>query len=486
MKLVKFIFLFNLFIMAINNVAIAKDDLKKETSDYNKYQKRCRTDLDFLYVTFRQNSAGFANSQDVKFLNWLEEGYQNSKDLINYINDKNDCYYLMKYYINGFHDNSIGVVRDKLELPKELYPGLLSAKIGNKYLIIYRNHNISYLEDIEVGDELISVDDITAYEYYRQYLLPFYAKAKTEIAKKIASIYMLVVDGNNFIPIPKKITVKHKGKDKHITLKYTELTNTALQSANKIRKPLLGNFHVHELADNKGIWIRIPTFAPSLKQQKIFQKILTSLYSYRNKDFIVFDIRGNKEGSSFWQRTVLRNLWGDQYLKSLGDKHDYNKSWIRKIRVSKGNLPEFKKHHGRNEIKEYVKLISKQALFFEKQWSVYDEDKNLFTNQHQDKVTARVYVLTDNFCTSNCWMFVREMLQIPKVKQLGSPTGIQGFYSKKRSISSPSKDFIFQISVQLRVQPVSNIGNEFIPKEIFEGDFNNESALQEWVLDLID
>ncbi len=104
-----------------------------ENSDIKLFQDICEKDLDFIRLKFKKNSAPFANKTDTShFHKWYKEGYKYSLDFINGIKDKDDCHYVIKYFVNGFDQSHI-IERGFIILPIDMYPGIVSAKNGDKH-----------------------------------------------------------------------------------------------------------------------------------------------------------------------------------------------------------------------------------------------------------------------------------------------------------------------------------------------------------------
>jgi hypothetical protein len=475
MKISQILFLFFLSIFQITTIYGA--DLTQPD-----YQQQCLKDLDFVRKHMIENSAPFKNVDDHRFKNWVDKGYEHTKELIEDIQGPNDCYYVMKFYLNGF-DNSYISLRGYTKLPAEKYPGFLTAKYGDHHVVIYLHPGVSYLKKINVGDKVTHINDRPIAEYFQKNILPFYANDNSEFTLKAASIYNFIVDGNPFIPIPLTATFEDEKGSKKIDLKYTDLTTKPLLAARNIRQPDPDQSFKVKMISN-GVWISIPSFYLSTEDSVFFTGMLSKLKELAKEDYILFDLRGNKGGAAKWSRPIIRNLWGDDYLKTLGKNHDYNEDWIKKIRVSKLNFVEFKKSSNAGEIKSFANALKNGDDYFEKKWKIYSEDLNLYTNKDKNPFHAKIFVLTDHFCRSTCFAFVSELLQIPGVTHIGLPTAIQGSDSYARKVRSPSEHFDFFYPTEIRVYPNRNAGKSLIPSKIFNGDIRDETAVINWVLSI--
>ncbi len=478
MIFLKFLFFsFVIFIQITNS-------LGSDEQEQINYKGQCIEDLNFIRNEMRENSAPFKSLEHKDFKDWFDQGYENAKELVDDIRNPSDCYYAIKFYLNGF-DNSYISLRSYTNMELENYPGFLTAKYGPHHVIIYKHQGISYLSSVNVGDKITQINDMQVNDYFKEYILPFYANGHSEYSIRAASIYNFIVDGNPYVPLPLTATIiKNDDTQNKITLKYTKLSTEAILAAKNIRQPdPTRNFKIRMISD--GVWINIPSFYLNTEEEVFYTGMLSKLKELAMKeDYILFDLRGNKGGAAKWSRPIIRNLWGDEYIKSLGKNHDYNSEWIKKIRVSKKNFIEFKKTATALEIKNFAKAIQKGDDYFEKKWKIYGEDLNLYTNKDSTSIKAKIFVFTDHFCRSTCFAFVSEMLQIPGVVHIGLPTAIQSSDSYARKARTPSEHFDFFYPTEIRVFPNRNAGKSLVPSKIFTGDLQDETAVINWVLSI--
>ena len=469
-----------IFIMSLVSVSKAEED-----PEIQIYKDLCQKDLEAFRKLLKDDSAIYANNADLSFKIWYKKGYEDTLKLIDFLGDRDDCYYAMKHYVNGFDHSHINL-RGYISLPTEQYPGLLSSisTQDNRHYIIYKNSDLRFLNEVQVGDELTHINNIKISEYYDDYLMSFYTSDKSILALKSASIYALIVDGNRFKPVPRNVSLKRGDKIIQLDLKYMELSGDALFAAKKIKQPEYSEGFKVEMV-SKGIWIKIPSFFPNRQESVYFTGMLSTLKNKLAKeDYILFDMRGNRGGASKWSRPILRNLWGDEKIKSLGKKHVYNEDWEKKLRISKENFASFRSYFGASAAKFYTKSMRKGHKFFLKKWSIYRDNDHLYTNNDSSPFRAKIYVLTDHFCHSTCWNFVKEITQMPGVVHIGQDTTIQSVYSFSKKVKSPSEQFDFFFPTQIRVKPSYNLGESISPLVKYEGDIKDEVKVIDWVLSI--
>ena len=93
-----------LFLLAATNISLAN-----EKSEIQIYRDLCRADLNFFRNSLKENSAIYANKDDKAFKEWYVKGHEDTLKLIDLVSDKDDCFYAMKYYINGFDNTHISM-----------------------------------------------------------------------------------------------------------------------------------------------------------------------------------------------------------------------------------------------------------------------------------------------------------------------------------------------------------------------------------------
>ena len=461
-------------------VASVNTGITKEEAAH--YKQHCLEDLAFFRKNIEENSAPFKDPDAEPFRKWFEEGYVYTQKLVDGVKDRDDCYYAMKFYLNGFGDPYISM-RNYTPLPKESYPGFLTAKYANHHIIIYKDPNIHYLKDVSIGNHVTHINDIPIDDYFEKYIFPFYGSDDSEFSQKTASIFTLIVNGNRYVPFPLTATITDGKTERKLELKYTELSLGALAFSRSIKQPVPDQHFKVEMLSH-GVWITIPSFYLTREEAISYTGMLSKLKELAKEDYIIFDLRGNRGGGAVWARPIIRNLWGDDYIKHLGKNHDFNSTWIKKVRVSKKNFFDFKKVANALEIKSFAEALQKKDVFFEKKWNIYKEDLNLYTNQDSAPFKAKIFVFTDHFCRSTCWSFVDQMLQIPGVTHIGLPTVIQTNSSYASKARSPSGSFDFFYPTELRIYPNRNSGHALVPSKIFNGDILDESEVIDWVLSI--
>jgi hypothetical protein len=251
-------------------------------------------------------------------------------------------------------------------------------------------------------------------------------------------------------------------------------------------------FVIQSFSQNS-IWISIPSFQGLIENNNNnAQQIAHNLYNiinqipnFRHKNIVVFDVRGNRGGDADFSRALIRNFYTDAYLESLGKQFIWNQPWIESYRVSQDNLPMFEKHNHDIAAKMLVALQSGKP-FVQSSFNILPTNTLSSKQTLANPVTARVFLLTDRHCGSDCWLFTRELTQIPGVTQVGSPTTAMTPYTNPQPHLLKSDDAILYVASSVFIQPLDHFNEPFIPKYIYSGDLNNTQNVMQWIEKIAD
>lgn len=455
------------------------------TAQANDAEIQCNKDLLFIEKTIKESSAPYKNDADLTFKDRFSESSDNAKKLLSHVTNTHDCYYALKYYVNSLREPSFSLVYENANRLPNAFPGILTAlDEKSEHIVIYKNPNLEYLKDINLGDRLKLVDEEPTNVYFIEEIIPFYSNSQSQRSLYSASLNTLVADANPWISVPKKITLqKGDGSLIELNLKYTPLTQEAISVINLYRKPTEQKVAFTELS--KGTIIRLPNFLPNLEEAVIFNNIFKRLNEFAKKDYIIFDLRGNMNGVTNWSMPILRNLFGDEYIKSLGTKHSYNHITTKKLRVTKSNFENIKDKLSPAIRAQYIKVLHNNQDFLLENVNNFGKNQHLYSHNKKDSVNAKIVLFTDRFCSNACWYFVRNMKQIPGVLHFGDATDMQSQYSQSIQTILPNKKMTLFYPVQITSSSAYQDNYQHVPDKIYEGDYEDESEITKWILDQI-
>lgn len=251
-------------------------------------------------------------------------------------------------------------------------------------------------------------------------------------------------------------------------------------------------FQLQELVQGT-YWVRIPTFRPSGKQIHDLNDIIERLPQFREQN-VVFDLRGNGGGNSFWGQELLRALFGAEYADQQMIKsqlHVYA-DW----RASKGNIDyveslisliqeQFGENHSAIQWIEKVYAGIKQAYASEETYYSDPMEAVLPIEPAQNLFCGRAFAIIDRDCGSACLSFIDGLKAMhANVVFIGETTGADTLYMELRRVALPSGKGTFGFPMKVYRNRLRGNNVPHIP-DISFSDLQDTGALQDFVFRLI-
>lgn len=402
--------------------------------DSSPWKKMAIDDLSTAKMIIAKNSPQ-SQIKDSLYANWLENGYQKALAMTANINSFPGYINVMRFYLNGFRDFHTSVV-PLLDIinPTAKWPGFIVGERDGQIKVIDNNSQSgSWKELPPLSAALISCDGLDISQLIKRNVLPFYQIRENYPSTWAEYVSRLFVwEENPFTQQLKKCLFKVNDLTKSYELNWQVINNASPISPGKtdfrqkLTKAAFGSiplFSISKFGDG-GIWISIPIFAQGLSTQgtttdQWLTNIANEMPNLRNAKLLVFDLRGNTGGVPQLSYPIIMNLYGADYLKNLGSHFIWNQSNKILFIANQSNL------HHMIESKSPVAMIEgmKKAIAEGQKDFVYQD--NAFSkkiNSATSPVKAKVVVLTDGRCASQCDSFVQVLKSIPGVIQIGQPT----------------------------------------------------------------
>ncbi len=487
-----------LFILTVN--LIFSIDTYGNTG-INPWQNMTQNDLKLIHDTILENTPLEIKTAPPNYKNWLESGYLAALQRVPTIENFSGYIYDLRFYVNGFQDYHTKVVPLlKIMNPSEQWPGFIVAMRNEQYKVIFSSHATNIWQSLPpVGSTLLGCDGQTAEQLMRTNVLPYWGGNVTYPSTwQEVSTHLFTWDNNPWGTQFKTCSFSQAGTIHSYELHWVPVyNNTPLANMNPIDVNLMvetgafgpiPEFGIHSIGKD-GVWISIPIFAWGLAAQgsdttQLLNGIANKMSELKNKRLIIFDVRGNTGGDPQYMRPILVNLYGENYLKSLGQAFAWNNANITQFRVSAGNL--------KNMItsKSPVSMIAQMQQAIAHHQTHMDYTTNAFSNS-DDKIiayvkpiTAKVIVVTDGRCGSECTSFVKDLLSIPNTIQVGQPTAIVAASTWNRVIVFPDQAAALLFPTGMQLGSNQSFNKPLIPTYIYSGDMGNTKELQDWILQL--
>ena len=218
------------------------------------------------------------------------------------------------------------------------------------------------------------------------------------------------------------------------------------------------NFQIKHI-DKNSVWVTLPTFMIESPSGTQFDAILEQLPYFQKCESIIFDVRGNRGGNSFFVSQLLSTFFGTDYYKYHKEKADSQTfvDW----RASSGNYAylqklqeQFNTQFG-SESTQYIwvtSIVSGMSKALENNEPFYTEKPQAQNQDDTPKnvVTARIFIIIDKKCGSACLDFIDDLYAMNHpITLIGETTSSDSLYMEARFERLPSDrgDFYFPIKV---------------------------------------
>lgn len=438
-----------------------------------------------------------AQALNTHYSRWLNAGYILAEEKAKTINSYPGYISVMQFYLNGFRDLHTSVVPLlKIINPSEKWPGFVVGERNKAVVVTYSNPN-NYGKNIfpPINARLISCDGLSVQKLIQSNILPFDEVNPHYPATWSKAVPYLFVWGQNpFIHQPQQCIFLINGHKKTYHLTWEVVENPSPLSLGiknfqeKIEQAATGptpNFEISPFGKH-AVWISIPIFAYGLSTQgttttSLLNHIANQVKKYRDKQILVFDLRGNTGGDPEYMRPIIINLYGKAYLRNLGKRFIWNKPESTLFLATNRNLQHMIQTNSPQAMIEGMKkaIASKKKYYFYHTQVLEKGDKNV-----QNPVKAKVILLTDGRCGSECNSFVMVMKSIPGVIQLGQPTAslTNSTWNTVKVFSDSASAIVYPTGLILT--PIIQDGSPIFPKYTYHGYMGNTEALKKWVLKL--
>ncbi len=455
---------------------------QKSSSWKSIFQK----DLKIIYDTLQENHPGFYDDQNPKFKEWLNDGYQQALNKLDGISSFADYIYGLRLFVNGFKDGHLRIQFDKSLLPAE-WPGFCIGYQKGKFIVVHSDK-----KDIPLGAELISCDDESPIAWLKKNVLSFIDARNIEASIFVMAPYLSLWEGTVFVARPKKYIFKTNSGSQEAGPAWQKISIADYFS--KLPKNPQQKASIKELGINQ-VWISIPSFYPQTpKEEDCLNNLISSISHYASYDLVIFDVRGNGGGNSYYGSMMLKNLYGEEYynttLKKLHDKKYVE--W----RASQGNIDYLKKlliklekQFGQSEIvsvfSDTISGMQKSQLMGNLFYKAMNSSKGTEELHHIRKpLHARIIAITDNYCASACLNFLDELFTLDSVIHIGLATNADTNYMECRDVKLSSSLVTLHFPIKVFRNRIRKPNEVYIPLYHID-DIYNDSVLEEVIQKII-
>ncbi|MEN0035443.1 MAG: S41 family peptidase [Cellvibrio sp.] len=448
-------------------------------------------------------------SDATEFHRWHKEGYEQAKKLLPLVHSEIDAGAVLRFYMAGYQDSHINGYLDhtpysKIDLPERKWTGWLLKATNTGYVVVYRKDGKNYPPE---NARLLSCDGQQIDNILKTHYAPYFdlrwqvldardtaAKAFTQNRSNTGVLNRPEFQNCDFMVNDQSVTYPIQW------MPISEVESIAIKAKSHSEYKLPQLF---KLAPDI-LWVRASDFAlytsEAVQSQK---KLVEELASSKGKALIILDTRGNGGGSSVHGTDIFHALFenDEKAGKYLANKYQYQfqgsnalfrASWqlywsyevaLKETIATQGKESVVVKHLERFLERLKNALDSGEKTLFQNEFA----DENNTTTEPSEKweSTIKLVLITDKSCVSACLDFVDIVKLVPNLLHLGEPTDADTAYTQIAYMQSEylKETYNFMVPVKKWNNRMREDNKPYIPDVIYEGDMNDDKALEKWVLE---
>ena len=386
-------------------------------------------------------------------------------------------------FANAFGDKHVRS-SPTLQLARPDWAGVILAKRGDRWVVA--DEQALSPADSLLGARLVSCDGRTPDDWGKQVLGGFRADWSVEAQQEQSAPWLLVNEGNPFVPRPVSCAFDKGGAVRDVRLDWRPISRGSLT----LRFAKANNFGAAGYGVRQaggGYWIALQGLEDA-RAVAVVDAVRAQAAAMRNAPFVILDLRGNGGGSSEFGRQIAEQLFGQAYVNAKLGAPDApcGSAW----RVSPANLRELE--HDRVVLAdrgpEFLKILDNllaQARDAAKAGKPFSGPVTCPTTAGRASALApsfkgRLFLVTDGLCFSSCLEVVDDFRHLGAV-QLGRTTDANTHYAEVSDRPMPSGLSTFSTLMAIDVSEPPRIG-PFEPQQVFDGDIADTTAVQAWAI----
>ncbi len=331
------------------------------------------------------------------------------------------------------------------------------------------------------GARLLTCDGADANDVARAWLDPFKIDWTVEAQRDQKDVLLLLDDDNPFLQRPSqcRFEVGDQVVDRPMT--WRPIPAQALRDAvARARPPQGAGMGVRTFAG--GHWIALQTLGEGA--ETVVRDVEAQVAMLRRSPVVVLDLRGNGGGYSLLGRQIANALMGDRHVRSrLSSSGACAASW----RVTPDNLAEMRRQRdvmaGRgletdgfdDGIAGAERALAAGRLLDPPPRTCPEPPRRRI---EPSRFEGRLVLITDEYCFSSCLMVADDFRRLGAL-HVGHTTNRDTRYMEVRRIDLPSG--LGRMSTMQKVAWGDSAVGPFVPEIPYQGDMNDDPALEAWV-----
>ncbi len=456
------------------------------------WKARYQKDLCAIRDILKENHPGFYDTQNPEFAEWLRDGYQQALSFADQVKNFPDYLYGLQFFVQGFKDNHLRLTYDTSSLPSE-WPGFCigyqpgyrtgfseDIQEADEAFVVTFSKN----ESIPVGAQLILCDGMTPRAWLEKYVCAFVDARNIDASWVTVAPYLSWWRGSSFIPKSTIYTFSCDGCEWQESPEWKKIVPSEYRARTERKNaPTVASI---KQAGLEQIWVALPSFHPQTKEEKdALESVIEHLASYAKYDLVIFDVRGNKGGNSYFGTRILKKLYGDAccegaFKRIRGKRFVEWRASRDNIQYLNGLVEKLRQQSQHQEIAvEFGMIVEAMEKCEKLQQPFYTaasatDDPSIKIPGEPCKGPCAV-LITDFACASACLDFIDELYAVTPACQIGLPTNADTMYLECRDVVLPSGFAILHFPIKVFRNRERGSNEPWLPNQYVLDVYNNRA-----------
>lgn len=476
--------------LAFSGLALAQQNAA-ETTAANPWRAMLQSDLAFTRKTLEERYIYAVYPGESRWEERYGPAAKLAAEAVSGVADFAGYRAVLSRFIATFQDPHLRV-RFDLQASNVQWPRFTARYSAGKYVV-----DKSQAEGVKTGAAIASCDGKPLDTLIDQLALLEVGVPGVEVTRAQFAPRLFADAGNPFFTRPK--TCRIGGAD--VTLDWTQISAEGL-AAVRGTPPAISDVStgLSPFGAN-GAWIRLPLMSPRNKADAdAYHEVIRQGSGLRDKDVIVFDVRGNGGGPYDWFVAILKSVYGEAYVSHYArERLKIDPVFVAETFPGLPNAPaEQPRPAPPPDPFDTPRDTQLNALLDDMKQETLPNGKRIVSISTKDQtkrerppgpapanpVKAKVYVLSDYGCGSACVSFLDEMLQFSGVTHVGLETAVDMRSGTPVTHRLPSGMGAITVPSMVRDKRVRGENVQIVPSIKFDGDINDTKAVQAWIASL--
>ena len=270
----------------------------------------------------RENHPGPVDPENPGFQDWYRRGFANALERAQRAKDFAGYFFSINYYMAGFRDGHLGALVER-HLEEHLAEGRLSRRWPG-FLVGYdagvftvRHAEVGAASRPAVGDRLIACDGRPANDLAQDIIGDYVGLWFLPGERSLLGPLLLIDEENPFVRMPRRCTFESESGRRTLALEWAPIDGKELLAKLPGEGAAAGPT-LRRVGD--ACWITVPTFDLGNPQsgaalKALAEQVRAEASAIRSARAVVFDVRGNRGGSSAAGLDLLVAIWGESFIE---------------------------------------------------------------------------------------------------------------------------------------------------------------------------